>query len=174
MATIGKNIRRLRKEKGLTQKQLGELCGIDEANIRRYELEKANPKKETLEKIAKALNVSVLSLFGFDELTKQRNADIQKVAQRRHIDKVIKNLENIGCYITFSSLQEDDFPDEEICAIYFNGDNKFIVVNDEELLEIEKNVNDFLKFKLNELINSKEIKESKSVVSGSLQKNLNQ
>ncbi len=55
--TVGENIRRIRKEKGLTQKQLGELCNpqIAEANIRKYELGKANPKIETIDKIASAL-----------------------------------------------------------------------------------------------------------------------
>lgn len=61
---IGKNIKRIRKEKGLTQKKLGELCGINEANIRKYELGKANPKIETIEKIAKALETTTDELRG--------------------------------------------------------------------------------------------------------------
>lgn len=58
----GDLIRKFRIEKGFTQKQLGERCGINEANIRKYELGYQNPKKETLQKIATALNVSVLDL----------------------------------------------------------------------------------------------------------------
>lgn len=53
------DIRRIRKKRGLTQKQLGELCGIDEANIRKYENGKQNPKIGTLEKIANALQCSI-------------------------------------------------------------------------------------------------------------------
>ena len=34
--TVGENIKRIRKKKGLTQRRLGELCGINEANIRKY------------------------------------------------------------------------------------------------------------------------------------------
>lgn len=64
---IGKNIKRIRKEKGLTQKALGELCGINEANIRKYENDKQNPKLETALKIAKALNVSVWDLLGAND-----------------------------------------------------------------------------------------------------------
>ena len=60
--TVGEKIRKIRKEKGLTQKQLGKLCGIYEANIRKYELGKQNPKIETVAKIAAALKVSVLDL----------------------------------------------------------------------------------------------------------------
>ena len=62
--SIGENIKRLRKEKGLTQKQLGTLCQppIDEANIRKYENDKQNPKIETIYKIADALGISASEL----------------------------------------------------------------------------------------------------------------
>ena len=61
--TIAENIRRIRKEKHMTQKQLGSLCGMDEANIRKYELGKINPKIETAERIAEALGVNVIELM---------------------------------------------------------------------------------------------------------------
>lgn len=61
--TVGENIRAMRKEHGLTQKELGKLSGINEVQIRQYELGKANPKIETLEKIANALSISVMSLL---------------------------------------------------------------------------------------------------------------
>ena len=65
--TTGEKIRRARTEKGWTQKQLGELCGSAEPTIRRYELGKLKPKKETLEKIAAPLGVYYLDLYGDDE-----------------------------------------------------------------------------------------------------------
>lgn len=61
--TIGDNIRKLRKEKKLTQKQLGELCGMYESQIRKYELGKANPKLDTIRKIASALGVYMSELI---------------------------------------------------------------------------------------------------------------
>lgn len=70
--TIGENIRRLRKEKGLTQKQLGERCGMKEANVRKYELNKGNPKIETIKRIASALGVNAIDIMGmqyFDLIT---------------------------------------------------------------------------------------------------------
>lgn len=57
--SVGDNIKRIRIEKGLTQKQLGELCGMADSAIRRYENGGANPKYETLKKIADGLDVSV-------------------------------------------------------------------------------------------------------------------
>ena len=65
MATIGEKIRAARKQRKLTQKQLGELCDppIAEPTIRRYELGKLNPKYETAQKIAKALKIPVTDLI---------------------------------------------------------------------------------------------------------------
>ena len=60
------NIRKIRKEKGLTQRELGELCGMADSAIRRYESGRANPKIETLQKIANALNVPIYELAEFD------------------------------------------------------------------------------------------------------------
>lgn len=63
--TIGENIRKYRKEKGLTQKALGELCGINEANIRKYEINpNITPQLKTIEKIADALDVTITDLMG--------------------------------------------------------------------------------------------------------------
>lgn len=62
----GKKIKLIRTMRGLTQKQLGELSGIHEVAIRKYELGKNLPKKEQLKKIADALNVNVNSLLEFN------------------------------------------------------------------------------------------------------------
>ena len=68
--SVGENIRRLRNEKGLTQKKLGSLCNptISESTIRKYELGILNPKIETLQKIAKALEVPVSEIDNLDIL----------------------------------------------------------------------------------------------------------
>lgn len=60
--TTGELIRKCRKEAGLTQKELGERAGIAEPTIRKYESNRLNPKIETLQKIADALNVNVSEL----------------------------------------------------------------------------------------------------------------
>ena len=66
--TIGENIRRIRQERHLTQKQLGEIVGASEAYIRAYESGRRNPKPSSLEKIAAALavNPEVLANSDFD------------------------------------------------------------------------------------------------------------
>ena len=64
--TVGENIKRMRIEKGMTQKELGKMCNIAESAIRRYELGGANPKFETIQKIAAALSVDPFSLYSFE------------------------------------------------------------------------------------------------------------
>lgn len=68
--TVGENIRRIRQERGLTQKQLGDMVGASEAYIRAYESGRRNPKPVSLEKIANALSVNpeVLANSDFDGL----------------------------------------------------------------------------------------------------------
>ena len=66
--TVGENIRRIRQERHLTQRQLGEIVGASEAYIRAYESGRRNPKPASLEKIAEALavNPEVLANSDFD------------------------------------------------------------------------------------------------------------
>lgn len=77
--TIGENIRAIRKEKGLTQKELGRLCGIAEITIRQYESEKYQPKIETIEKIAKALEVPIVKIK--EDLTWAEHQNTEEVKQ---------------------------------------------------------------------------------------------
>ena len=64
--TVGENIRRIRKERGLTLKQLGDAVGVSEAYIRAYESGRRNPKQQSLEALAAALCVNVEALTGSD------------------------------------------------------------------------------------------------------------
>ncbi|WP_302779179.1 helix-turn-helix domain-containing protein [Anaerotruncus colihominis] len=59
---IGDRIRAIRMERGLTQKELGNLCGMADSAIRRYESNRGNPTQKTLIKIAKALGVHLRDL----------------------------------------------------------------------------------------------------------------
>ena len=74
-------IKQIRKEKGLTQRQLGEASGIDEANIRKYENEKLKPSLQTYRKIATALGIYIGDLvddwgqFSKEEFEKDWNTD---------------------------------------------------------------------------------------------------
>lgn len=54
---IAKAIKKLRKARGLTQKELSERAGVSESAMRSYELGDRKPKPEVAERIAMALGV---------------------------------------------------------------------------------------------------------------------
>ncbi|OGY85278.1 MAG: DNA-binding protein [Candidatus Kerfeldbacteria bacterium RIFOXYA2_FULL_38_24] len=57
------NIKRIRTEKNMTQGDLCRATGLDRAYISNIESAKKNPTLKTIEKIAKALGVSVDELM---------------------------------------------------------------------------------------------------------------
>lgn len=68
--TVIDNIRRIRQEKGISQLRLSVFCGTSASYIGLMETYKNIPKLSTIEKIAEALNVSVLDLFSSEGKTK--------------------------------------------------------------------------------------------------------
>lgn len=103
--TIGENIRAIRKERGLTQKELGRLCGIAEITIRQYESEKYQPKIETIEKIAKALGVPIVKIK--EDLTWAEHQNTEEVKQLEQsiylFEGIVGALEEI-----YGSVEEKD------------------------------------------------------------------
>lgn len=89
--SIGDNIKKIRERNGLTQKQLGEKCGMADSAIRRYELGKANPKIETVQKIANALGVDAGDL---DDRTDLKIRFVEKELKKIQ-DEYIESLKNL-------------------------------------------------------------------------------
>ncbi len=64
MSTIGKNIKRLRQDKGLSQDKLSKLADLSLNTVVKIELDESpNPTIETIQRIAKSLDVSVDDLL---------------------------------------------------------------------------------------------------------------
>jgi len=60
MSKIGENIKKFRERMGISQDKLSKLADISSNTVAKLELnESPNPTIETLQKIAKALNVKV-------------------------------------------------------------------------------------------------------------------
>lgn len=64
---IGKKIRELRKQKGLTQTQLADELNVEFSNVSKWELGKNDPSKELIAKMAKLFNVSIEYLLGISD-----------------------------------------------------------------------------------------------------------
>lgn len=126
--TVGENIKRIRKGKGLTQKKLGELCGIAESNIRKYESGKQNPKIETIDKIAHALNVPLAQIKEDISWEEVKKTSIWKDINRKTL--AMEGTIAILAYI-YGNAEEKTVFDDELgeCPYWLIGvnDNKFVL-----------------------------------------------
>lgn len=86
---LGEKIRRMRKNRGLTQEELAEMIDISSRNLSNIEVGANFPKSETLEKILKALNISTQDLFENDYLRESDEllADIAEYLNRVKDDR---------------------------------------------------------------------------------------
>ena len=66
--TAGQRIKAARKKAGLTQKELGEKLGITYQTLAQWENDLRNPKYDTLQRIAAALDVPVPELMGLEQI----------------------------------------------------------------------------------------------------------
>lgn len=138
--TVGENIKRLRKERGLTQKNLGELCGIAEPNIRKYENGKQNPKLETIEKIATALGVTAFDLMGI-EYFDLKYPDAGK--QYAEYSSFQSYLSSLGYII---EGQPERYDEEGIisCTYAISGNGVSVVLSDEEYNQLQSSAGDLI------------------------------
>ncbi len=97
---LGKKIKLIRKERKLTQEQLAELVDIGTPNISYIENGKFAPSNETLQKIAKALDVSPSELYNFDEFKNVNDIKKELFDALDKDDKVLKVI-----YGVFKSLR---------------------------------------------------------------------
>ena len=66
--TTSEIIKRLRKERGLTQEQLGQIIGVQKSAIAKYESGRVeNLKRSSIEKLAKFFDVSPSYLLGITD-----------------------------------------------------------------------------------------------------------
>lgn len=62
---VGKNIQKIREFKGISQQELAAKCNFEKSNMSRLEAGRVNPTLSTLEKVAKALDVTLAEIFTF-------------------------------------------------------------------------------------------------------------
>ena len=95
------NIKRIRKEKGISQEKLADACNTATSYIGLMEIYKNVPKLSTIERIASALNVDPLTFFqDKNKIPLEQKLEIQnkKKAILLCIEKEIDSLlYNVGC-----------------------------------------------------------------------------
>lgn len=118
--TVGENIKRIRKERGLTQKELGERLGMTQSAIWQFESDKTSPKIETVEKIATALDVTPYDLMGHEYWDKK----YPDVAQRS------EELRGFFCYLdSLGYLVGDAYIGSSISMADFKSLGKMFLIS---------------------------------------------
>lgn len=80
-----KNLKYLREKKNLSQNKLGELTGVNQTSIARWENEEVSPSIDNVIEVAKVFNLSLADLLGKDL---SKNADVNTSPIKRKIDNL--------------------------------------------------------------------------------------
>lgn len=145
--TTGQRIQQARKKAGLSQKQLGEKLGLSASMIGQWENDLRNPKRETLERIADALNVSVAYFLGY--------APTHEIAKKDFfegkIDAAIHNvLEVMFGKKTETKIAGDGNYLIETISIYGSGEDA-ISINDDDVFTITEAVKGIIRVLVEQL-----------------------
>ena len=109
--SLGENIKKSRKNKGLSQKQLAEILNLSEITIRRYEKCSNVPTIETLDKIAIALDVPLNELLGANATTNDSEKKTGTSLNEGDKKKVVNNFSELAEILDwndFKNMSEDD------------------------------------------------------------------
>ena len=79
---VGKRVREIRRQAGLTQPELGERAHMAAAEISKIENGRRTPTLETLDRLAQALGVTVISLVSFDPGRDTRSDLVERIVTR--------------------------------------------------------------------------------------------
>ena len=85
---LGEKILKLRKQKGLSQEELGEKINVTRQTISNWELGETSPNPEQLKLLSKELNISIDELLDNDV----RNVLVEKVSNTEKLSKLILKL----------------------------------------------------------------------------------
>lgn len=76
--SFGHKLKTLRKQRGLTQKELAEKLFLSQSSITRFEKDEILPTSETLSKIANYFDVSIDFLLGRPQPPQKKNSNLEK------------------------------------------------------------------------------------------------
>jgi len=111
MSRIGKNIRKIRATKGLSQTAFANLFGITRASVGAYEEERAEPKTDIMLQIAKYFSIPIEALLT-EELTVNRLTKFNiKAVLNENISKHKKSIPIITSWNWNDFFNNNDLPE---------------------------------------------------------------
>jgi len=152
--TLGQNIKKYRKQKGLTQAELAEMIDLKSITIRKYEGDDREPSIETITKIAAALGIPVSKLIEEDTFN-LTDSDTEKVDT--YIDLIIGVPELKPLIPIFRNKGYELRQDMKGYDVYLIKDEKPIAkIPEKDFAEFGKQmlyvINEFTDFEFSKLI----------------------
>lgn len=95
---IGENIKRIRTAKNLSQKEVTINANLDTAQYSRIENGKTDPSVNTLERIAKALGITLAELFASTDELKEINSLDKSLMEKVALMESLSNEEKQTIY----------------------------------------------------------------------------
>ena len=89
------NMKKRRKQVGLTQEKLAELCNTDACYIRQIEIGRRFPSIDYIERIAKALNIAAYRLFYDASRESEERLERQRERKQRIKEALAENENRI-------------------------------------------------------------------------------
>lgn len=110
MITLADRLKELRKDKGLTQKDLGDILGVGKTTISMYENGNSTPNDEIKLKICDYFDISLDYLIGKSSIKNYSHnpyfEDVNKIAKHNGIHTLAAHFEN-------EEFTQDDLDDIE-------------------------------------------------------------
>nr|WP_319573660.1 helix-turn-helix transcriptional regulator [uncultured Draconibacterium sp.] len=82
-----------REAKGLTQKQVALEIGMDQSQYSKIEKGKTDPYTSTVEKIAKALEMTLAELFSSDDIFREVNSQDKTLMEKLRVLELLEDEE---------------------------------------------------------------------------------
>lgn len=140
MSTFGANIKKIRKERNMTQKDLADILNRSVVTIRKWESGERSPKSYILPNIAEALNIPLSDLY------ENNSSDEYDFSQLKHEYKKLEVIENLlkhFNYVINYTLNKNDEFNIEIKSLISN-ESKFLTHS--EYLEFINKTKHFIDF----------------------------
>lgn len=140
------NLKRIRKEKKLTQKQLAELLNKQEITVRKYESGEISPPLKVIEEIAKILDVSNDELLTEKTDRESLKEWQEKISVKSNIQiKLCEYMESLGYSTLFTEEANGD-----IGYMLITDRNTFYKLPYDELNDFIKNITKYISFSLSD------------------------
>lgn len=101
---LGDTLKKVREAKGLSQKELAGLLDMPQPQYSRIEGGKTDPSFTTLERIAKALGVSLTELFNANDIFKDVNSYDKTLMEKLKLIEALDEIEKKSIYNIVDSL----------------------------------------------------------------------